>query len=198
MSLKCCTLLLLLGFCTNSILAQNTIETEKQRKTSKPKNLRLLLGGALEFGGDDLAEVYFVDGSIQKMKAGQGGSVYAGGQLALNKEQTFFLRGSIGIKYLTTKADNAHIRLTRFPLQGTLNYFPVKKLRLGAGIVSHQGIKVNFDGLGDNQEFTASPGPVFEVSYAGIGLSYTALTYKDAGQQSFKANAIGITFSGVL
>jgi hypothetical protein len=171
---------------------------DAQTEPRKTKPLRFLLGGALEFGGDDIAEVYFMDGSTQKMNAGQGGTVFAGGQLALNKEGNFFLRGSIGIKYLTTKADNAHIRLTRIPLQASLNYFPVKKLRLAAGMVSHQAIRINFDGLGDNAKFTSAPGPVFEIAYAGFGLSYTLLTYKGTNESSFRANAIGITFSGVL
>lgn len=169
-----------------------------QTKSNNSKSLRFLLGAALEFGGDNIAEVYFIDGSTQTLNSGQGGTLFAGGQLRLTKSEKLFLRGSVGIKYLTTKADNAHIRLTRIPLQLSLNYLPVKKLRFATGIVSHQAINLKFDGLGQNAKFTSSPGLQFEAGYGLFALSYTLMTYKDADNVSYKANAIGITISGVF
>ncbi|MEJ8819738.1 hypothetical protein [Lacibacter sp. H407] len=169
-----------------------------QTTSTNQKPLRFLLGGALEFGGDNLAEVYFTDGSVQKMNAGQGGTVFAGGELRLTKSEKLFLRGSIGFKYLTTKADNANIRLTRIPLQLSLNYVPVKKLRFATGIVSHQAINLKFDGLGQDAKFTSVPGLQFEAGYGLFALSYTLMTYKDASNASYSANAIGITISGVI
>lgn len=169
-----------------------------QTTSTNQKPLRFLLGAALEFGGDNVAEVYFTDGSTQTLNSGQGGTLYAGGQLRLNKSEKLFLRGSASIKYLTTKADNAHIRLTRIPLQLSLNYIPVKKLRLATGIVSHQAINLKFDGLGQNAKFTSSPGLQFEAGYGLFALSYTLMTYKDANNASYNANAIGVTISGVF
>lgn len=169
-----------------------------QTKSSNQKPLRFLLGAAFEFGGDNLAEVYFTDGSTQTLNSGQGGTLFAGGQLRLNKSEKLFLRGSVGIKYLTTKADNVHIRLTRIPLQLTVNYMPVKKLRVATGIVSHQAINLKFDGLGQNEKFTSSPGLQFEAGYGLFALSYTLMSYRDANNASYKANAIGITISGVF
>lgn len=169
-----------------------------QTKTNNQKPARFLLGAAFEFGGDNLAEVFFTDGSVQKMNAGQGGTLFAGGQVRLTKSEKLFLRGSVGIKYLTTKADNAHIRLTRIPLQLSLNYVPVKKLRLATGVVSHQAINLKFDGLGQDAKFTSSPGLQFEAGYGLFALSYTVMTYKDADKTSYRANAIGITISGVF
>ena len=169
-----------------------------QTTSANQKPLRFLLGGALEFGGDNLAEVYFTDGSVQKMNAGQGGTVFAGGELRLTKSEKLFLRGSVGIKYLTTKADNANIRLTRIPLQLSLNYMPVKKWRFATGIVSHQAINLKFDGLGQDAKFTSVPGLQFEAGYGLFALSYTLMTYKDADNASYRANAIGITISGVI
>jgi hypothetical protein len=169
-----------------------------QTKTNNQKPVRFLLGAAFEFGGDNLAEVFFTDGSVQKMNAGQGGTLFAGGQVRLTKSEKLFLRGSVGIKYLTTKADNAHIRLTRIPLQLSLNYVPVKKLRLATGIVSHQAINLKFDGLGQDAKFTSSPGLQFEAGYGLFALSYTLMTYKDSDNTAYRANAIGITISGVF
>lgn len=169
-----------------------------QSNVNQTKPLRFLLGAALEFGGDDLATVLFADGSTQSVRAGQGGTLFAGGQLRLNKSEKLFLRGSLGIKYVTTKADNAHIRLSRIPIQLTVNYVPVKKFRMAAGIVTHQAIRLNFDGIGENAKFKSVPGPIFEIGYGLIGLSYTLMTYKDQQNASYRANCIGITFSGVF
>lgn len=187
--MKRITLMLLLA-CAFSVNAQTTSTSQKP--------LRFLLGGALEFGGDNLAEVYFTDGSVQKMNAGQGGTVFAGGQLRLTKSEKLFLRGSVGFKYLTTKADNANIRLTRIPLQLSINYMPVKKWRFATGIVSHQAINLKFDGLGQDEKFTSAPGIQFEAGYGLFALSYTLLKYKDANNASYSANAIGVTISGVI
>lgn len=177
------------------LLLVYTVDAQK-KSTNKP--VRFLLGGALEFGGDKVAEVFFTDGSTQSLTAGQGGTFFAGAQFRLNKKETFFLRSSIGIKYLTTKADNAHIRLTRIPLQVTANYMPVKKLRLAAGMVTHQAIRLNFDGIGENKKFTSVPGIVLEAGYGVFGLSYTFMTYQDPSNASYIANNFGITVSGVF
>ncbi|MFY7840501.1 MAG: hypothetical protein ACOVP7_09500 [Lacibacter sp.] len=180
------------------MLFSQALLLQAQTNSKQQKPLRFLLGAAFEFGGDNLAEIYFTDGSVQKMNAGQGGTLFAGGQLRLNKKENLFLRGSIGIKYLTTKADNAHIRLTRFPMALSVNYLPVKKLRLATGIVTHQGINLKFDGLGQDAKFTSVPGLQFEAGYGAFALSYTAMTYKDANNASYRANAIGVTISGVF
>jgi hypothetical protein len=180
------------------LLFSPALISNAQTTATNQKPLRFLLGGALEFGGDNVAEVYFTDGSVQKMNAGQGGTVFAGGQLRLTKSEKIFLRGSVGFKYLTTKADNANIRLTRIPLQLSLNYMPVKKLRFATGIVSHQAINLKFDGLGQDAKFTSVPGLQFEAGYGLFALSYTLMTYKDVNNTSYRANAIGITISGVL
>jgi hypothetical protein len=39
---------------------------------------------------------------------------------------------------------------------------------------------------------------VIEIAYYGIGLSFTALKYTDQNNETYSANAFGITFSGVL
>lgn len=189
MKLICWTILMLTAFLTDATAQQ-------KKNTNKP--VRFLLGGALELGGDKVAEVYFTDGSTQNIKAGQGGTIYAGAQFRLNQKATFFLRSSVGIKYVTTKADNAHIRLTRIPLQLTANYIAPSKVRLAAGLVTHQAIRLNFDGLGDNAKLTSTPGVVMEAGYGALALSYTLMTYKDNASRSYAANAIGLTISGVF
>lgn len=164
----------------------------------KKSPVKFLLAGALELGGDEVAIIIFDDGSEQKVVAGQGGTLSAGIQIHLNKKENFALRSSLGIKYVTTKADNANIRLTRIPIHLTAHYFPDKNFRIGAGLVTHQSIRYRADGIGPDIDFKGAIGPVVEVAFKGIGLSYTIMTYTDESDNTYSANAIGLTLSGVL
>lgn len=132
------------------------------------------------------------------MRAGQGGSIAVGGQFQFTGLEKLLLHATVGIKYVTTEADNVHIRLTRIPIHVTANWMAAKKLRVGAGLVMHRGIAFKADGIGEDMKFDAASGPVFEIAYSGIGLSYTAMKYTDQAKNSYSANAIGITFTGVL
>jgi hypothetical protein len=157
---------------------------------------RGILGANFEFGGDRVAEIYFTNGNTQSVRAGQGGHFYAGAEYRFPKAQKLALRGTVGIKYVTTAADNAHIRLTRIPFQFTANLYPAQKLRIAAGLSSHTGIRFNADGIMQNLSFQSANGPVFEIAYAGIGLTYTAMNYKNKEYGDvYSANAFGFSFS---
>jgi hypothetical protein len=188
--LKFASVLFIVFACQNYSFAQ---ETEK-----KPSPVRFLIGGAFEFGGDEVAKIHFTNGETQSVKAGQGGSLAVGGELQLPKLEKFLLRATVGYKYVTTMADNAHIRITRVPLHLTANWMAAKKLRLSAGIVNHQGIQFKADGIGDDIKLKSSTGAVFEIAYHGVGLTYTALKYKDQANVSYSANAIGVSFTATI
>ncbi|MCW3074662.1 MAG: hypothetical protein JWP69_1731 [Flaviaesturariibacter sp.] len=173
-----------------SLLAQNS--------KVKTKPAKFLITGALELGGDEIAEVYFTNGERQGVRAGQGGSVGFGGQFQISGAEKFLLRSTVGIKYVTTAADNVHIRLTRIPIVLSGNYMATTKLRISAGLSMHRNIQFNTGGLGGDAKFKAASGPIFEIAYTGIGLSYTAMKYKDESNHSYSANAIGLTFSIAL
>ena len=51
-----------------------------QQAEKKGSPFRFLIRGGLEYGGDDVAEVYFVDGSKQSVEAGQGASIGIGAE----------------------------------------------------------------------------------------------------------------------
>ena len=179
------------------IVISFTISANAQDET-KYRPVRLLISGALEFGGDELANVLFTNGEDQSVNAGQGGTISMGTQIQFPNVKKFLLRASIGYKYLTTQADNVHIRLTRVPMQLTANFMATEKLRLSAGLVTHTGIKFNSGGLGGDMTYKSNFGPVFEIAYYGVGISFATLQYKDRGNQSYSANAFGVTFSGVV
>lgn len=168
------------------------------QETKKNYNLRLLLNGALELGGDPVATVAFTNGNSQNVNAGQGISLGLGGELSLLRKEQLRLRASLGIKYVTTAAENAHIFLTRIPLILTANWMVNKDWRVGAGIVNHQAINFNAGGIGNNFSLRSPIGIQLEFAYKGIGISYTNLSYKDEFNFFYCANAIGLTFSGVI
>lgn len=162
------------------------------------KNLKFLVAGALEFGGDEVAKVFFTNGGDQSVNAGQGGAAHIGLEYAFDGFENLRLRSTIGYKYVTTAAENANITLTRIPIHATLNYVVKDNgLRLSAGIASHRNIKFNGDGFLPTFEFLPSTGPIFEVAYAWIGVSYTSMKYTGASY-SYDASCIGVTFSGTF
>ena len=95
-------------------------------------------------------------------------------------------------------ATNAHIRLTRVPVILSANYMVAKKLRLSAGLTNHQVIQFKADGVGEDAKFKSAAGPIFEIAYHGIGLTYTTMNYKDSQNSSYSANSIGVSLSTTI
>ncbi len=185
-------LLFFFFFVSGTILAQETTN----RVATRP--VRFLVDAALELGGDEVAEVYFTNGNTQSVKAGQGGSIAVGAQFRFFNSDKLLVRSTVGIKYVTTAADNVHIRLTRIPIHLTANWMVARKLRLGVGVATHQSIRFKADGIGDNIKFDPATGPLFELAYGGVGLRYTLMKYKDNANYTYSANAIGVSFSLVF
>ncbi|MDX2282952.1 MAG: hypothetical protein NW241_02270 [Bacteroidia bacterium] len=169
------------------------------QSTAEPAaSLQLLLGSALELGGDKVAEIFFTNGESQFVRAAQGITVFAGGQLKFRDLNQLVLRGSVGIKYVTTAADNAHIRLTRIPVAASAGWMVTPDIRLSAGVVTHQSIRFRADGVGEDLDFQPAAGPVFEVAWKGVGFSFTPMNYTDEFGDTYSARAFGLTLSGVV
>jgi hypothetical protein len=166
-----------------------------QQVEKKVSPFRFLIKGGLEFGGDDVAEVYFVDGSKQSVKAGQGASIGIGTEFQVPSLKKLLFHATAGYKFVTTKADNANISLSRVPVQLTANWMVTKQLRFGAGLASHQNIRFKADGIGEDISFRSSLGPTVELAYGVIGLSYTAMTYKDQAEKKYSADALGVSIT---
>ncbi len=178
--------LLFFSFCNKSF---------SQDALKKTSPLRFLIVSALELGGDKIAEVYFSNGEKQGVRAGQGISVGVGGQLQIPGADKFLLRSTVGFKYVTTAADNVHIRLTRVPIVISGSYMASPKLRFSAGMSMHRNIHFKTDGLGEDYKFQGANGATFEIAYAGVGISYTAMKYKDQSNNNYSANAVGLSYS---
>ena len=165
-------------------------------QTSKsPSNAKFLIEGGIEYGGDEILKVYFINGGDQTMKAGQGGFISVGGEFQSPKMPSLLLRTTIGIKYNTTAADNANIRLTRIPINVVGYWKATKDVRLGIGATSHQNVKFKGDGFVDDIDFTSSIGPRFEVGYKWCALTYTSTKYKNQAGKAVSASSLGLSVS---
>ncbi len=151
--------------------------------------------GGIEYGGDEILEVFFTNGEDQTMRAGQGGLIAVGGQLEFANVKQLMLRASIGIKYNTTAAENANIRLTRFPVTLTPFWKINDDFRLGVGLTSHINPTLKGDDFLPDVDYSSTLGPRFEFGYKWIALTYTAISYKDEVGASFAANSIGASIS---
>lgn len=165
------------------------------QQTEKLVIAKFLIEGGIEYGGDEILEVFFANGEDQTMLAGQGGYIAVGGELQFAKVKQLMLRATIGIKYNTTAADNANIRLTRLPVHLTPFWRINDDFRLGVGVTTHMNAKLKGDGFVSDVNFTSSVGPRFEFGYKRIALTYTAINYEDEVGQSFSASSIGASVS---
>ena len=181
--ITCC---FLLAAVLNCLFLDSVMSQDSNQKLS------FSLGGGIEFGGDKIAEVYFTNGADQSVNAGQGGSLFAALDYAVSK--SFRIRTTAGYKYVTTAANNANIRLTRFPIQlsGIVNLD--KKWWLSAGFATQQGIRFKGDGFLDDLNLTTKGGATFGLGYNTVFLSYTGMKYKDNLQYEYNASSFGLGF----
>lgn len=172
--------------CFNSLQAQEA------------KPARLLIAGALELGGDEVAEIFFTNGATQSVNAGQGGSLFLGGQFQLPAVEALFVRASVGFKYVTTQAENVNIRMTRVPIHLTAHYRIAEDFHLGGGLAFHQATRFKADGIGDDVTFDPASGPRIEVGWKAVALTYTNLSYTADNGNTYDASNFGLSFTATL
>lgn len=161
------------------------------QKSTSPLTAKFLIESGIEYGGDEILQVFFTNGGKQNMRAGQGGFIAFGSQLKFSNVKQLMLRASIGIKYNTTAAENANIRLTRLPIHLTPFWNINNDFRLGIGVTSHLSPRLKGDGFVPDVDYTSSVGPRFEFGYKSFALTYTAIKYEDQLGESFSASSFG-------
>lgn len=166
--------------------------------TESPVIAKVLLEGGIEFGGDEILEVIFTNGGEQTIQAGQGGFIAVGGQFQFPKVKPLMIRTSIGIKYVTTAADNANIRLTRWPIYVSGYWLVTDDIRVGVGAITQQAVRFKGDGFVPDLDLSSNIGPRFELGYKWIALTYSALNYLTEADESVNASSIGIALSFAL
>lgn len=145
----------------------------------------------LEFGGDELATFSFEDGSTQDIKTGQGVTLALGGHYR-RANSPFSLRGTVGYKYVTTKASNADVNIGRTVIEVVGNYLWDNGWWIGGGITLHSSIEFDADGFGPDLRFDDAIGPTIEAGWRWIALTYTKLDYKDEFGGKWDASSVGL------
>jgi hypothetical protein len=177
---------LVLCFITTKLLAQK----QEQHIIAK-----FLIEAGVEYGGDEILQVFFTNGEKQTMRAGQGGTFAVGGSFQFRNLKQLMLRSSIGIKFNTTAADNANIRLTRFPIHFTPFWKINDDFRFGIGVTNHLNPKLKGDGFLPDVAFKSTVGPRFEFGYKAIAITYTAIKYTDESGDTVSASSFGMSAS---
>lgn len=155
----------------------------------------LALEADLEYGGDEIATLEFEDGSSQDVKTGQGITVALGGHYRA-EGSPFSVRGTLGYKYVTTKASNADISIGRTVVEVVGNYLFANDWWVAAGLTHHTGIKFDGDGFVEDIDFKNAIGPTVEVGWRWIALSYTKLDYETKfGGFEIDASSVGLTLT---
>ncbi len=138
-----------------------------------------------------MATVLFINGDTQDVKAGQGLGVDAGVYYRF-AESPFPVRGTVGFKFVTTQAENADINMRRIPLQLIGSYHLDNGARMGVGVVRHNGVKFDADGIGTNIDFDDATGYTIELGWKWILLSYTGMDYTDDAGNDYSADNFGL------
>ncbi|PPE73772.1 hypothetical protein C3942_10185 [Solimonas fluminis] len=189
--LKTAGLALACGLVAGPALAQRPPSPPPAPAAPQPGGFGFVLGGSLEFGGDDVATVLFTNGEEQDVKAGQGLGVDAGVYCRF-AGAPFSLRGTVGFKYVTTQAENADINMRRVPLQLVGSYHLDGGARMGLGLVRHNGVKFDADGIGEDIEFDDATGYTVEIGWKWILLSYTGIEYTDEFGNDYSGDSFGL------
>ena len=172
------------------LLSQSAAKTIPSARSGPTLGFALDL--SVEMGGDDFLEVLFTNGSSQQLRAGQGGSLAVGGIVRPSDASPLSLRGTAGIKYVTTAAENANIRFTRIPVELVGSYQLPTGLRVGAGVVHHASNKFNGDGFVPDVTFKPATGFTAEIGYKIIALTFTKIDYAVKGGTPLDGGSIGV------
>lgn len=152
-------------------------------------------GGLLEFGGDEVVTVTFTNNETQDLKAGQGVGAYGGGLFRPHRDSSFELRGTLGIKVVTTAARNADVFLTRVVWEVEPRW------RFGSGFwltipaVLHTHVEYVGDGFTRDLSFENAFGTGLRIGWRGVALRWTRLEYRDEFGNDYDASSLGLSAS---
>lgn len=189
-----------------AIIATAVLSLVPSEMRAQQRSLRGVFRLGLEYGGDQVVEFKYSDGTTPKVTAGGGLVLTAGGAAELFSRRGHALDAQVnlGLKYRTIPpATNQDATWMRFPVEGLLFYRTPVGVRLGAGATVHLHNVLSSSGavLNDRVEFKNNPGFLLQAEYvrrnAAFDLRYTALQYELAkgGSGTVDASSIGVGVS---
>jgi hypothetical protein len=147
------------------------------------KMTRWLAGAGITFGGDQLVNVPFTNGSSQNIKAGGGAHFYGGFEVPLNNQ--WAVQATLGYHSDSTNAANGDVSFTRYPMDVMALYSITPSVRIGAGLQYVNSAKLTSSGVvGSNHvSFKGDTGVAVEAEYLlskkfGVKLRHVTHTYR--------------------
>lgn len=170
--------------------------------------LSTVLVSGLEFGGDKLVDVSYVDGSTSSIEAGRG--LMLGGGLDFNCTEgntTFCSQATVAIKWTSTRqAKNGIVDWYRYPIE-LVGYYKNNQIpvKIGGGISYHVGneLKGSHDASFLSTNFNNSVGLIILGDYSlpdnlSLGVRLTFINYKtDQFNETANGNSLGVSLGYV-
>ena len=162
-------------------------------------SFKFLAGVGVAAGGDTLATVQFTDGTRQNVKAGGGGTFYAGGEY--RGHDKFSIQATLGYHFQTTAAaSNGDVTFSRIPVDLLAFYHLSDKLRIGGGLQVVNSPRLKGTGVANNidMDFDTATGAVLEGEYLftpslGMKVRYVSQNYTETGtSNSANGNHLGL------
>jgi hypothetical protein len=146
-----------------------------------------------EFGGDNVVEVFYRDGTSQNIKAGQGVTVAAG----LHYQPPEFpidFAATAGYKFVRTEAYDTDLGMDRVVIKLTGTYMLPNHFWVDAGPVWHTDVHLNGAGYIPDVDFDQAVGVTVGVGWRWLGLTYTNIHYSSPVTGTVDGSNGGVTF----
>ena len=146
-----------------------------------------------EFGGDNVAEVFYRDGTSQNIHAGQGVTLAAGVHY---QPATFPIdfAATVGYKLVRTEAYDTDLGMDRVVIKLTGTYTLPNHFWVDAGPVWHTDVHLNGAGYIPDVDFDDAFGATVGVGWRWVGVTYTNIHYKSQETGSIDGSNVGVTF----
>jgi hypothetical protein len=162
---------------------------------SQNSGLGFVVSGAGEFGGDKVATVVYTDNSTQSVNAGQGLTLSVGGHYKFSSIPLDIM-ATAGYKYVTTRASNANIYISRVVPALQVSYWFTDSWWVGLGPTWHTNNEFRGGQIATNLKFDTAMGATLQGGWKFVALSYTNIKYKDQYGFKYDASNFGIALIG--
>jgi len=157
-------------------------------------HLGVVLEGAFEAGGDNVAKVFYINGDTQNIRAGQGGTLAIGAHYQVAATPWDFA-ATVGYKFVRTSDYHSDLGIDRVVVKLVGSYALGRGLWIDAGPVLHTDTRFNGDGFVPDIKFEDALGGTIGVGWRWIGLTYTNIHYHSPLTGSLDASNAGISFT---
>ena len=157
-------------------------------------HLGVVLEGAFEAGGDNVARVFYLNGDTQDIRAGQGGTLAIGAHYQVAGTPWDFA-ATVGYKFVRTSDYHSDIGIDRVVFKFVGSYDLGRGLWIDAGPVLHTDTRFNGDGFVPDIKFDDAVGATVGVGWRWIGVTYTNIHYHSPITGSLDASNGGVSFT---